>query len=264
MLDQHHIDKAVVLCTVSPECRYTIVIPEEILRLCSQYPDRLIPFCSIDPRYLTNDTSADFRTILTTYKELGCKGIGEYIPNIPWDDPLNLNVFTQVQEVGLPLTFHIAPQMGGTYGLYDEVGLPRLEKVLGMFPNLVFIGHSQPFWAEISTDVIQHDERVSYPSGKVTPGKLLELMRTYPNLHGDLSAQSGYNAISRDPEFGDQFMEEFADRLYWATDIANDPQELPIVEYFQLLEQEKRLSTETFEKITWRNANKLLALGLTG
>ena len=262
MLDKQGIDKAVVLCTVSPEWRYNLVTPEETLENCALYPDRLIPFCSLDPRFLTNDTSANFRSLLEAYQELGCKGIGEYIPNLPFDDPLNMNLFAQVEETGLPITFHISPTLGGHYGCYDEIGLPRLEKVLQAFPNLVFLAHSQPFWAEISADVIQKGERAAYPTGPVTPGRVVELMRKYPALHGDLSAGSGFNAISRDPEFGYQFMEEFQDRLYFGTDIAGDPQDNPIVPYFEKLKQEKLISAEAYEKITWKNADKLLALGL--
>ena len=262
MMDAHGIDRAVVLCTLSPACRYTLVIPEEVLRIRDLYPDRIIPFCNLDPRYIGNSPQSDFRHLLEAYKALGCKGVGEYIPNIPFDDPLNLNLFRQVEEVNLPLTFHIGPTIGGCYGCFDEVGLPRLEKVLQAVPRLQFLGHSQAFWAEISTDVIQDGQRAGYPKGPVTPGRLIELMRRYPNLLGDLSANSGFNAISRDPAFGDAFLDEFQDRLFWGTDIANDPQELPIVAYFHKLKAEKRISEKAYEKITWRNANHLFELGL--
>ena len=262
MMDGAGIDKAVIQTTLSPEWRYTLVTPEETLGVCADHPGRFIPFCNFDPRYLTNSTEANFRPLLDAYKELGCKGVGEYIPNLPFDDPLNMNFFGQVEEAGLPLTFHIAPKIGGCYGCYDEVGLPRLEKILKTFPDLVFLGHSQPFWAEISSDVVQDGQRVGYPKGKVVPGRLVELFRKYPNLHGDLSAGSGYGAISRDPEFGIAFMEEFQDRLYFGTDIANDPQKLPIVPYFNKLRDEKSLSPEAWEKIAWRNANRLLGLGI--
>ncbi len=264
MMDANGIDQAVVLCTVSPEWRYTVVIPEEILRIRDQYPDRIIPFCSLDPRFIGNRTDADFRPLLEAYKALGCKGVGEYMPNIPFDDPLNLNLFRQVEAVGLPLTFHIAPEIGGYYGCYDEVGLPRLEKVLQACPRLRLLGHSQPFWAEIGTNVVQDGQRPGYPKGPVTPGRVVELMRRYPNLLGDLSAGSGCNAISRDPGFGDAFLEEFQDRLFWGTDIANDPQELLIVDYFRKLKQEKRISAEAYEKITWRNAVDLFSLETKG
>ena len=98
---------------------------------------------------MTNSPKADFMSLFSAYKEMGCKGIGEYFPNIPLDDPLNMNVFRQAEEIGFPVTFHLAPQVGSYYGMYDEPGLPRLEKVLKQFPKLVFLGHSQVFWAEM-------------------------------------------------------------------------------------------------------------------
>lgn len=257
-MNSEGISKAVVLSVVSPEFRYTVVTPEEVLSICALYPDRFIPFCNIDPRFLANSDKADFSSLLSAYKELGCKGIGEYIPNIPLDDPMNLNLFRHVELAGLPLLFHLAPQIGGFYGCYDEPGLPRLEKVLTQFPNLIFLGHSQVFWAEIGT-LDKPDERKGYPKGPIKKeGRLVELMRKYPNLHGDLSAGSGFNAISRDPEFGYRFMEEFQNRLYFGTDIANVPQDLPIVPYFRKLKEQKLISEVTYEKIAWKNANKLL------
>lgn len=261
MMDDAGIDRAAVMCAVSPECRYCFVTPEEILEVCAEFPDRLIPFANFDPRMLTNSTESCFREHLTHYKSAGCRGIGEYCPNLPFDDPLNLNFLRQVEEAGLPLTFHIAPEIGGFYGCYDEVGLPRLENVLRECPDLVLLGHSQPFWSEISGDVTERN-RNGYPSGPVEPGRVVELMRRYPNLHGDLSAGSGHNAISRDPEFGCRFMEEFQDRLYFGTDIANVPQELPIVCYFERLRKEDLISGDAYEKITWRNACRLLGLDL--
>ena len=261
MMDAEGTDMAVILPLVSPECRTTLVIPEEILEISSQYPDRLIPFCNFDPRFLRNSPEADFSSHLEAYKELGCKGIGEYIPNIPFDDPLNMNFFKYVEESGLPLIFHMAPRKGGCYGVIDDLGLPRLEKVLQTFPNMILLGHSQTFWSEIGSDV-NETNRAGYPKGKVTPGRVVELMRRYPNLHGDLSAGSGFNAISRDPEFGYRFMEEFQDRLYYGTDIASYDQVNDCVPYFRKLKEEKLVPDEVFEKITWKNANRLLNLGL--
>ena len=261
MMDALSIDKAVLLSTVSPEFRYSFVTPEEVHKIWAEYPQRFIPFCSLDPRMLTNSPDADFRPMLEYYKEHGFKGVGEYIPNLPFDDPLNLNVFKQVEEIGLPLTFHIAPAIGGHYGCYDELGLPRLERVLAACPKLVFLAHSQSFWSEISADVTEKT-RHDYPKGKVEPGRAVELFRRYENLHGDLSAGSGYNAISRDPDFGYGFLEEFQDRLYFATDIANVPQKTPIVPYFEKLRQEKLIPEAAYNKITSQNAVKLFDLDL--
>jgi len=261
MMDSHGIDKAAVMCRMNPECAICYVTPEEALEMCALHPDRLIPFCNLDPRMFANKPTTDFRPALEYWKRAGCKGVGEYVPNLPFDDPFMLNVFHQVEEVGLPLTFHIGPTLGGCYGCYDELGLPRLGKVLKECPKLVMLGHSQPFWAEISADATEQT-RGGYPKGKVTPGRVVQLMREYPNLHGDLSAGSGFNAISRDSEFGYQFLEEFQDRLLFATDLVYTGQELPIVPYFKKLRDEKLISAEAHEKITWRNANRVLRLGL--
>ena len=259
MMDAAGIDMAVLMCTVSPECRYCFVLPEEVLNICAKRPDRLVPFANLDPRMLANSAESDFRDLLRHYKWAGCKGIGEYMPNLPFDDPLNMNLLKQVEEVGFPMTFHIAPQIGGCYGCFDELGLPRLEHVLREFPDLVLLAHSQPFWAEIDAGVTE-ESRSGYPTGPVRPGRVVDLMREYPNLHGDLSANSGYNAISRDPDFGGEFLEEFQDRLYFGTDIANFPQELPIVGHFAELKRSGVISRSAYEKIRWRNAARLLRL----
>ena len=261
MLDAHGIAKAVCMARMSPECGFRYVTPEQVLDACAEFPDRLIPFMNLDPRMIGHSSDSDFRYLLQHYKDAGCRGVGEYQASLPFDDPLNVNFFRQVAELDLPLTFHIAPELGGFYGCYDALGLPHLENALKAVPDLIFLGHSQPFWAEIGADVTNETRR-GYPKGRVTPGRIVELMRSYPNLHGDLSAGSGFNAISRDPEFGYQFMEEFQDRLYWGTDITNVDQELPLVPYFKRLKEKKLISDEAHEKITWKNANRLLNLGL--
>ena len=262
-MDANGIDKAVIMSTVSIECRFVIVTPHEVMAMARQYPDRFIPFCNLDPRMLQNNVSSDFTQMLHYFKDSGFKGIGEYFPNIEIDHPMNMNVFRQVEQVGgLPITLHLASTLNynSQYGCYDDIGLPRLEKVLQSFPEQVFLAHSQVFWSEISGDVTEAT-RCGYPGGKVAVGgRISELMRKYPNLHGDLSAGSGLNAISRDLDFGINFMEEFQDRLYFGTDIASHPQELPQILFFSRLKNERLISEPAYEKITWKNAVKLFNL----
>ena len=259
MMDARGIDVAAVLCVVSPECRYRFVTPEHVLDICREHPSRLIPFAGLDPRMLNHSASADFRPLLAHYRDAGCRGIGEYIPNLPLDHPLNMNLFGQVAQSGLPLTFHLATRRGGCYGCIDQLGLPRLERVLQTFPELILLGHSQPFWSEIGSDVTS-GTRGGYPAGPVRPGRVVELMRRYPNLHGDLSAHSGYNALTRDPEFGYDFLEEFQDRLLFGTDLAHVTQDTPIVDYFQRLRDERRIDPTAWDKIASQNAARLLHL----
>ncbi len=261
LMDDHGIDMALVMTRANPECAYRLVPPEEVMEICALHPKRLIPTCNIDPRMVSNSPDSDLRRLLQYYKDAGHRSIGEYIANLPFDDPLNMNAFRQMEEVGLPVTFHVAPKMGGCYGCYDDAGLPRLEKVLKTFPKLRMFGHSQPFWAEISADVTEQS-RSGYPKGKVSPGRLVELFRNYPNLYGDLSAGSGFNAVSRDPDFGLAFMQEFQDRLFFGTDICYPGQKLDIVPWWRELREKKLLSADVHEKLSWRNANRELRLGL--
>jgi len=251
MMDDRGIARGVLLCIASPEAWNDLITAQEVLGLCAEHPDRFIPFCGLDPRMGHNSPRTDFRPMLEAYREAGCRGIGEHIANLPFDDPMQMNLFAQIEEVGLPLTFHVAASRQGTYGCYDDLGLPRLEKVLRAFPRLPFLGHSQAFWSEISADVTE-ETRSGYPKGPVTPGRVVELLRAYPNLWGDLSANSGYNAIRRDPEFGLAFLEEFQDRLLFGTDICRTGQETPIVGYFRELRDGRLISREAYEKIAWR------------
>ena len=261
-LDRCGVDKALLLGMASPETRFGYITTEDILDMCSRHPDRLIPACIMDPRNLRNSPESDFGAILRAYKAQGCKAVGEYVPNLAFDDPLNLNFFRHVEEVGLPLIFHVAGRYGGCYGCYDDLNLPRLERVLQECPNLKLLGHSPAWWSHISGDVGK-ETYGGYPKGKVAPGgTVLRLMREHPNMCGDLSAGSGCNAISRDPEFGYQFLEEFQDRLFFGTDITAPGQEHQIIPFLSAALAEKRISEEAYEKVTWRNANALLGLGI--
>lgn len=259
MYDEVGIDRAVILPGVNPECSHHIQSMQEVLAICERYPDRFIPFCNIDPRQVRNAPDADLGYLMQYYKDAGCRGIGEVEANLAFDDPLVENLFAHAQRVGLPVTFHVATQRGGTYGLIDDLHLPRFEAAIARFPDLVFLCHSQPFWSEISADVTE-ETRGGYPTGPVTPGRLVELFERYENLWGDLSAGSAHNAISRDPEFGAQFLERFQDRLAFGTDLSFPEYEPPMPDYFRSLRG--AISDEAWEKIAWRNLDRLLGLGL--
>ena len=139
-------------------------------------------------------------------------------------------------------------------------GLPLLEGALRKFPDLRFLGHSQPFWAEISGD-LKEEERNSYPKGKVAEGgAVVRLMRECPNLYGDLSAGSGHNAVSRDPDFGYAFMTEFQDRLLFGTDVCDPRNETPLIGFLNDAVEEGHISRQVYEKIGWMNAEGLLGL----
>ncbi len=261
MYDQLGIEKGVLLPLISPEAQIELSGNQEVQDIAEMYPDRFYWFCNIDPRQLTNTSDADLKYILNYYQSCGAKGVGEITANIDFDDPMTMNLFRCCEECGMPVTFHIGKK-GGEYGLIDEKGLPKLEKVLKAFPKLLFLGHSTRFWAEISGNVTA-EELASYPQGKVTPGgRVVELMRKYPNLYGDLSAGSGVNSMVRDPEFACAFMEEFQDRLCYGTDICspNNMNDLRVMlpDYLEQWREKGMISQEICEKILYRNALKIL------
>lgn len=262
MLRPHGVRKAVILPGVNPECAFVSSGVGEALAVVEKYPDFFIPFMNVDPRQVNNSPDADLGYLMRFYKERGCKGVGEVCANLPFDDPLMENLFKHAEAEQLPLTFHIAPQQGGYYGIVDRLGLPLLEGALRKFPDLIFLGHSQPFWAEISGDLTE-EGRNGYPKGAVVEGgATVRLFREYPNLYGDLSpaAGSGFNAVSRDPEFGFAFMEEFQDRLLFGTDICDPRNELTLIDYLNDAVRLGHLSREAYEKVCYKNAEKLLHL----
>jgi len=263
MLKPHGVRHAVILPGVNPECSYIPQSLGEVIRIVEESEGFFIPFMNVDPRAVANSPDANLGHLMDFWMARGCKGIGEVCACLRFDDPKMENLFRHAQERKLPITFHLAPEPTGYYGIVEELGLPGLEGALQKFPDLLFFGHSQPFWAEISGDLTE-DLRNTYPKGPVTPGgAVVRLMRDYPNLYGDLSpaAGSGFNAIARDPDFGFAFMEEFQDRLLFGTDICSPKDELTLIPYLNDALAEGKLSREAYEKIGWKNAERVLGLG---
>jgi predicted TIM-barrel fold metal-dependent hydrolase len=160
----------------------------------------------------------------------------------------------------MPVLFHIGHKFGGVYGLVDDLHLPRLEKSLRKFPKLIFIGHSQAFWSEISADVTLKNAS-GYPQGKVISGGTVpRLFEKYQNLYGDISARSGYNALTRDPEFGYDFLHKFQDKLFFGTDICSPKNMHRHAEYLRNAFRQGHITEKVLEKISWKNANKILRL----
>lgn len=262
MYDQLGVEMGVLLPEL-PDSAFVTSSNYEIWRVTQKYPDRFTWFCNFEPWQVNNSADLDFVPALQWCKDHGAKGVGEIIANADFDDPRVLNLMACCEKVGLPFLFHIGVR-GNDYGLIAGDRLEKLEKVLQMFPNLKFLGHSQRFWDEIS-NYEYRDPEYKFNKGKVLPGgAVVRLMRKYPNLLGDLSADSGYNAMTRDPEFTYAFMEEFADRLYYGTDIChNKAMNQPLVKLAKFLDDamlEGKISYDTYYKISRGNAEKLLGL----
>lgn len=205
---------------------------------------------------------------LAEAKEAGAVGVGELCVNEPMDSPLLQAVFTAAESMELPVLFHMSPEVGFNYGIVDEPRLPLLEETLKKHPHLQLIGHSQPFWMEISGDAPTDKEaRNGRGHGPVVPGgRVPELLRKYPNLHADLSAGSGFFAVTRDEAFGLDFLEEFQDQLMFGTDTIeiDSPWQPNLAQWLEEKHAAGLISDSVMRKICYENAEKLFGKLLHG
>lgn len=186
----------------------------------------------------------------------GVRVCGELKLRMMYDNRDALRMFRECAKLKLPVTVHIDyefdngviyPRPNWWYG----GGIEAFERAIQACPETIFCGHAPGFWAHISGDG-QHD-KAAYPKGKVVPGgKLIAMLRQYPNLYCDISAGSGLNALSRDPEFTRDFLVEFQDRILYARDYFDNKHQ----EFLNIL----GLSPETLSKIYSGNALKLVKL----
>jgi hypothetical protein len=103
-----------------------------------------------------------------------------------------------------------------------------------------------------------------------------KLLGDYPNLFGDLSANSGNNALSRDPEFTEGFLKRHQAKLIFGSDCScsdgkgggtsqtGNPAASRLAgkcvarETLGLLK--KTVSPAAFRTITWENAHRVYKL----
>lgn len=258
--DAKGVEKGLVLGCNAPEMLMGGQSCESILRICRANPDRFIPSCCCDPRVAGNRNDTRFGEIFRYYRDLGCRSVGEIGANLHFLDPRVQNFFKGAEEAGLPLTFHVAADEEWYYGLVDQRGLPELEQSLQRFPKLKFLGHSQSFWCEISK-YRTWDERTGFPKTPVEEGRLPELMRKYGNLYGDLSANSGNNALARDLDYAGRFLTEFQDRLLFGMDVCAPTGFIsPLNETLAKLLRTGRITPAVYRKVARENAERVLGL----
>lgn len=254
IMDKFNIEKSILMSSGEQN---VLMDNKEVRSICKKYPDRFYYMATFD---LSKKEDLEQR-VLNEIK-LGAKGIGELTYNIAFDDEDMILFLGILEKHNIPLLFHISPKIGSYYGVYDDVGLPKLENVLRKFPNLKFIAHSQPFWFEMELHENYHiEDRNGYPNGIIkSEGRVQELLRKYQNLYCDLSANSGGNAIMRDKEYGYKFIEEFKDRLLYGTDLFSINQYFPLGDYLDEAVEKHKISEDAYNMIVRDNAIKLFGL----
>jgi predicted TIM-barrel fold metal-dependent hydrolase len=234
---------------------------EHAKEVMAKRPDRFRRFISVDV------TRPDAIEVLRKGYENGALGCGEMKSRVAADSPEMRRVYALANELGAPVTIHFAdfPQFQGD-STYNE-GLARMPALFKAYPKTIFIGHADGFWANISAEVAA----TSYPTGKVKRGGLTDkFLADFPNVYGDMSANSGRNALGRDPEFAAGFITRHQDKLMFGSDCpcldgrgAGQRSTQPLI-------KDKCVARETltalkgmaspaiFRKITWENATRLL------
>tara|TARA_Y100001934_G_C12095083_1_gene651093 strand:- start:271 stop:861 length:591 start_codon:yes stop_codon:yes gene_type:complete len=145
-----------------------------------------------------------------------------------------LNLITKIQN-------NIFPRSSVIPGYLNDID--GLNYCLCNFPNIKFIGHGPMFWKVIESDAAINN----IPSQS---NSIVKLIKENNNLFADLSAESGYLALSRNKEYSTNFINSFQDKLLYGTDNFD----LGLDSLILNLNLEK----EVLEKVFYKNADYFL------
>ncbi|HUJ23673.1 MAG TPA: amidohydrolase family protein [Bryobacteraceae bacterium] len=176
---------------------------ESVVKLAQRLPQEFL-FCANEVPDLPGA-----RQELEKYLKAGAIGIGEQKFAVDCDSPAIHMLAEVAEEFSVPVLLHFQ------HGEYNR-RIERFHTVLEKHPRVSFIGHAQTWWGNIDRN---HDQTVLYPKGKVTPGGITDrLLSDYPNMYGDLSANSGLNALLRDEQHATEFLHRHQDKLMYGSD----------------------------------------------
>jgi predicted TIM-barrel fold metal-dependent hydrolase len=219
----------------------------------------------------TDPTPPEADKIIRDALKNGAVSIGELKFHVALDSPEMKRVYDIAAEMKVPVMMHIQtfPHFAGE--LPYNTGYPQFDKVLRAYPRTNFIGHGDLFWAHISADV--PTDR-GYPPGPIKSGGLTDKwLSDFPNLYADMSANSGNNALSRDPGFTRDFLVRHQRKLIFGSDCScadgngsgvsqsNNPEAARLAgkcvarETLGVLKQQA--SPEVFRRVVWENGVQL-------
>jgi hypothetical protein len=149
--------------------------------------------------------------VIEEYLKAGAVCIGEQKFGVACDSAEMQALYRLAASYRVPILMHWQFQS------YNH-GYGRFFKMLAKHPRTHFIGHAQTVWAHIDKNYVD-DPKNLYPAGPVTPGGWTDrYLSDYPNFFADLSAESGHNALTRDPEFSRSFLQRHQDKLIFGSD----------------------------------------------
>ena len=246
-MDGAGVTKAVLLTGANAEDRAKLAV--------AAHPSRLIRFAAID---VTQPNAAAY---LRSAVQSGAKGFGEIKSQVAAAGPEMQRLYALAAELNVPILIHFQEvSQPGSPGTFNT-GLKQFDATLRKFPKTTFIGHADAFWANVSAD---YAEDTSYPKGPIKPGGVTDsFLGEYPNLYGDMSANSGNNFLMRDPEFAAGFVERHQNKLMFGSDCPcadgrGSDRGGRCIARATLAQLKKLASADVFRKIVWGNGNQLL------
>jgi predicted TIM-barrel fold metal-dependent hydrolase len=211
---------------------------------------------------------------LTAAVRHGAVAFGEMKFHLASDAPEFQRAYALAADLNVPLLVHFqeVPHFDGE-GVF-ATGFKTFQSMLEKYARTRFIGHADAFWANVDA---RYSNEAAYPTGPITRGGITDkLLGDYANLFGDLSANSGNNALSRDADFTRDFLERHQDKLIFGSDCscldghgagiaqANNPAASRLAgkcvarETLSLLQ--RFTSPAIFKKLTWENSSRLFRL----
>ena len=206
-----------------------LVTNEDVARIASAHPDRLIPFASVDPSM----GRAAVDKLVHAVKELGCRGLKLVPPvqHFDFSDPKHYPLWETALELNIPVWTHTAHQRGHPDS-DARLGHPMLvEPVVLKYPDLkIILGHCGFPW----------------------PWEAWSLVVRHPNVYLDISYYANlYNHLPWDAysKYGAE------EKILFATDY-------PLLSFKETLKalRDLQLSPNFEKKILQENAMKLLRL----
>jgi predicted TIM-barrel fold metal-dependent hydrolase len=242
-------------------------VVDQVNALQAAAPGRFTWFNSCDV------TKLDAEQVLSQAVKDGAQGFGEMKFHVGADGPELRRMYALAADLRVPILIHFQEvDHFPNEGTWSRGFAQTFESVLKAYPGTTFIGHADAFWANVSADYLNE---AAYPTGPIKRGGVTDrLLGDYPNLFGDLSANSGNNAMSRDPHFTADFLKRHQDKLLFGSDCSctdghgggvsqnNNPAAARMAgkcvarATLGLLKQS--ISADVFEKIVWGNVHRLL------
>jgi uncharacterized protein len=242
---------------------------EQVKAVQAAAPGRFTWFNSYDV------TRPDAEDVLTQAVKAGAQGFGEMKFHVAADGPELRRMYALAAELRVPILIHFQEvDHFPDEGTWSTGYAKTFASILKAYPKTTFIGHADAFWANVSAD---YQNEAAYPSGPIKRGGVTDKwLGEYPNLFADMAANSGNNAMSRDPEFTADFLTRHQDKLLFGSDCScsdgrgggvsqsNNPAAARLAgkcvarETLGLLK--RTASADVFQKIVWGNVHKLLQI----